>query len=248
MSLRFFRTADRRLLNGIPNYALAFKRLRSYTVMQVMVVSDAPPARRPTRPLHLRAVIHLYRDCDTQLLTRFVDTVRRVDRNAQIARWLAGQRERAPGPNAETCYLVPHVTEPSALRELYKICPGRLPPLFEQFVLTYRWTELDLGICTLLPNELGPDLRPFVKSVTQDAALLDVLRPAGFVQIGWGPDGSYDPMCCRTSGCGQDGDCELLQLGHEEILCNNRAVPVARIARSFRDLIYQVTGTGEAAA
>ena len=37
-----------------------------------------------------------------------------------------------------------------ALRELYRHVPGPMPPLYERLVLSYRWTEVDVGRVRLL--------------------------------------------------------------------------------------------------
>ena len=41
-------------------------------------------------------------------------------------------------------------TDRSAIDDFYKACPHRLPPLFEELVLGYRWAQVDLGRLRLL--------------------------------------------------------------------------------------------------
>src|SRR5262245_29640661 len=43
-------------------------------------------------------------------------------------------------------------TEESALNLLYDELPVRLPRLFEELVLSYRWAEVDLGLYRLVAN------------------------------------------------------------------------------------------------
>ena len=133
-----------------------------------------------------------------------------------------------------------HIATPeSALQGLYRRIPSRLPRLFEQLLLTYRWPEAELGPFLLLANPPGDDLDGFADQSQRDKGLADTLVPARYVQIGRGPYGNYDPVCfdLRRS----DGrDCPIVQIDHEEILCNHRIRPVAELARSFRGLVHNL--------
>jgi hypothetical protein len=68
-----------------------------------------------------------------------------------------------------------------------------------------------------------------------DPGLWNALIPAGFIQFGKGPDVDYDPVCFDIRA--RTGDCRIVKIDHEEILCNNRIKVVAELAPSFEKLV-----------
>ncbi len=133
----------------------------------------------------------------------------------------------------------------SQLDEVYAELPARFPKLFEQMVLSYRWAEVDLGTYTLLANPPAPDLNEFFRQISKDPGLWEALVPAGFIQFGKGPDLDYDPVCFDIKTRKQGGDCRIVKIDHEEILCNNRIKVVAELAPSFYQLVLQTIDTGK---
>ena len=127
----------------------------------------------------------------------------------------------------------------SHLAELYKSVPADLPPLYEELVLNYRWAEVDLQSHRLLANPPGADLSRLLMEMLSHRCLWDELVPNGYLQFGKAPDLNYDPVCFDFNRRLRDGDCRIVQIDHEEILCNNRLREVAEIAPSFRQLILQ---------
>jgi hypothetical protein len=178
-------------------------------------------------------------DEDLGLLGQFVDCVRRTDRNKQTLESLHEAGLSLDDP----WYIVSQVTDSSELRILYDVLPAPFPALFEKFVLNYRWSELDLGVCRLLPNEVGSSLMPLRSAIMNDQGIYGVALPNGVIPFGKGPGISYDPVCfdVRTSGARRD-DYPVVQLDHEELLCNERVVIVERVAPSFRELVNVVVG------
>jgi hypothetical protein len=136
-------------------------------------------------------------------------------------------------------------TEPSALAELYKGLglrgrgATRLPPIYEQFILSYRWCDVDLGTYSLLPNLPAADLAPLLSSMLHYCGLRETLNPNGYFQFARGPDMSFDPICFDFRHRQRNGDCRIVQIDHEAILCDYRIVEVATIASSFRELVLQ---------
>ncbi len=47
----------------------------------------------------------------------------------------------------------------------------------------------------------------------------------------------YDPVCFDINSRKKNGECRIVKIHHEEILCNNRVKLVAELAPSFRDLV-----------
>jgi hypothetical protein len=75
--------------------------------------------------------------------------------------------------------------------------------------------------------------------MSQAPAFWEALIPAGLIQFGKGPDLDYDPVCFDIKTRKQGGDCRIVKIDHEEILCNNRIKVVAELAPSFYQLVLQ---------
>lgn len=130
-------------------------------------------------------------------------------------------------------------TAPRQLEDVYAKLPAHFPKLFERLVLSYRWAEVDLGTYTLLANPPGPYLNGLFDQISKDSSPWEVLVPAGFIQFGKGADLDYDPVCFDIKTRKQGGDCRIVKIDHEEILCNSRVKVVAELAPSFYQLVLQ---------
>jgi hypothetical protein len=128
-------------------------------------------------------------------------------------------------------------TDVSALEMLYAKLPARFPRLFERLLLTYRWAEVDLETYRLLPNPPGSDLQGFFREMSRDNGLWDALVPAGFLQLGRGPDIDYDPVCFDISSRQNNREMRIVKIDHEEILCNRRIKVVAELAENVFELL-----------
>ena len=130
----------------------------------------------------------------------------------------------------------PVETPRAALDKLYRLIPGPLPYLFEELLLSYRWPKSDLDTLTVFPNPRGPGLNAFAQEPLIDKGLAEMLLPARYVQFARGGGGNYDPVCFDLRAASAS-DCPIVQIDHEEILCNYRIKPVAVLASSFRALL-----------
>ena len=126
-----------------------------------------------------------------------------------------------------------------SLAPLYAKLPARFPPLYERFLLSYRWAEVDLGSFRLLANPPGPDLTRLLAEIEKDKGLSESLVPAGFMQFGKGPDTDYDPVCFDINSRTKLSDYRIVKIDHEEILCNYRIKVVAEVAPNFEQLVRQ---------
>jgi len=131
------------------------------------------------------------------------------------------------------------VTPASALDSIYQELPARFPRLFEELVLSYRWAEVDLGKYRLLANPPGSDLSGFFQQMSNAPDIWSALLPGGFLPFGKGPDMDYDPVCFDVKSRKQGGDCRIVKIDHEEILCNHRVNVVSELAPSFHQLVLQ---------
>lgn len=127
-------------------------------------------------------------------------------------------------------------TEVVALDTLYSKLPFRLPRLFEHLVLNYRWAEVDLGKFTLLANPPGEGLAGLYSAMSSDSHLWSHLTRSGYVRFAKGPGGNYDAVCFATRLRRKSGECPIVAIDHEEILCNDRVKVVGELATSFREL------------
>jgi hypothetical protein len=130
-------------------------------------------------------------------------------------------------------------TPEAVLETLYAELPARLPPLYERLILTFRWPDVELGRFGLVANPAGPDLAGLLGSMRYDRLLWSEIVPAGLIPFGRGTGFTWDPVCFDTRHRTADGDCRIVQLDHEAILCYSRIRDVAELARSFRQLMRE---------
>jgi hypothetical protein len=90
-----------------------------------------------------------------------------------------------------------------------------------------------------LANPLGDDLSGFFQEISEAPEIWKALIPAGFIPFGKGPDLDYDPVCFDIKSRKQGGDCRIVKIDHEQILCNYRVKVVAELAPSFYQLVLE---------
>ena len=145
------------------------------------------------------------------------------------------------------------ITPPLALEALYRGLgftghgSTRFPPLYEALLLSYRWAEADLGNYRLLASEPAHDLS-LLSAMRADAFLWATLVPNGYVPFGKGPEGNYDPVCFDFRQRQRNGDCPVVRLDHEAILCQGRIGAVTELAPNFRSLVNKTIKTTERSA
>jgi hypothetical protein len=129
--------------------------------------------------------------------------------------------------------------DPALLAPIYSGLPIRFPRLFELLLLSYRWAQVDLRIYSLFANPPGPDLAGFVEQMTRDTFLWKCLKREGYIQFGKGPHTNYDPVCFDIKSRRKNGDCRIVRIDHEEILCNDRVKVIEELAPSFEQLMLR---------
>lgn len=77
----------------------------------------------------------------------------------------------------------------------------------------------------------------FKERIFKDKGLVEALFPAGYLQIGNPHKTDYDPICFDTKNSSDDGECPVVQIDHEGILCWSKIRVVKVIASSFVELI-----------
>ena len=119
-----------------------------------------------------------------------------------------------------------------------------LPSLFEQLATSYRWLEVDLGVCRLLANCPANALTPLATEMFNDPILNNTLLPAGFIRFATAPNGCYDPICFELSRM-QGYDRPIVRLNHESILTNDNVGETTTVFDSFRELVIAVINSAD---
>jgi hypothetical protein len=107
----------------------------------------------------------------------------------------------------------------SRLRSLEKKLPKRLPQSFESFLGRYSFPAFDVVGITFFGWE--SDSNAYNKEALAAAgSLSELLIPAGYVQIGRPDTGDFDAICFDLNQQPQNREYRIVQVDHEDILCN----------------------------
>lgn len=77
----------------------------------------------------------------------------------------------------------------------------------------------------------------FVEASAPKGSLSELLLPAGYVQIGRLDTGDFDAVCFDLSQQSQNREYRIVQIDHEDILCNWRVRVSGELWPSFVKLI-----------
>ena len=116
-----------------------------------------------------------------------------------------------------------------------------LPPTFRSLVRRYAFMGFEIGKVLMCPNTGTAVDGEFANYVGSDKRLQEVLIPAGCLHFARLGTGDYDPICFDTNR-GHGREYPIVQVDHEEILCNRRLKVVAELAPSFRRLVEEYLG------
>jgi hypothetical protein len=117
---------------------------------------------------------------------------------------------------------------------------GRLPPLYEDLISSYRWLDVDLELFALPANQPGKGLHNLARTLQRDEVIWRVTRAKGFFPFARASSTNYDPVCFNLKGRWRKGDCEILQLDHEAILLHEEIQVERVLAPTFRGLLEAV--------
>jgi len=132
---------------------------------------------------------------------------------------------------------VPAGNAPPWLAPFEQNLPFRLPPSFRSLLLRYRFPMFEVGAVEIFANLDGQSDDELVVASTQDEHLSSVARANGFIHIGRPATRNYDPVCFDARGRTKNGEAKIVQLDHEEILCNDSIRVVGMVAPSFVELL-----------
>lgn len=127
----------------------------------------------------------------------------------------------------------------SSLNDLEARLPGRISSSFESLLARYSFPEFDTcGISFFAWNNEWMKTEYFGASSGAKNTLSELLLPAGFMQIGRPDTGDFDAICLDLNS-GKEHQC-IVQVDHEEILCNYRVRVTAELWPSFLTIVDRV--------
>jgi hypothetical protein len=115
---------------------------------------------------------------------------------------------------------------------MYKL-PKRFPTSFQSLISRYAFPAFQMGPVFLFGNTGEETKWELKEKIFKDEFMANQLMRGGFLQFGNPYEYHYDPICFDTR---QGNEYRIVQLDHEEILCNSRIKIVKEIAPSFLDL------------
>jgi hypothetical protein len=134
-------------------------------------------------------------------------------------------------------------TSRGELRRLRGELGSRLPPLYEELVLTWRWLEVCAGNLRLFPNPPSSTLEPLIRRILQEPAFGEHLTSIGVIPFGfYTRDAWYDPICFDTRQRNAGDDCVVRVFDHEAMLSFNRIGGSQERWPSCRTMMMQLAG------
>ena len=114
--------------------------------------------------------------------------------------------------------------------------PKRMPQSFESFLSRYSFPEFDVLGITLFEWESDAN-KYIVEASAPKNSLSELLIPAGYVQIGRPDTGDFDAICFDLNCQAQNCEYRVVQVDHEDILCNGKVRVTGELWTSFIKLV-----------
>jgi hypothetical protein len=120
--------------------------------------------------------------------------------------------------------------------ELQKRIGWPFPPSFQYFLTNYSFPAFESGPLLFFANTGQATFWELEVRLFTDPHLSPALLRAGFLQVGNPFFYNYDPVCfdCKVP----EIEKRIVQLDHEQILCNDRIMIVKEVAPSFPTLLH----------
>lgn len=121
---------------------------------------------------------------------------------------------------------------------IMKKVPKRLPHSYSSLITRYVFPAFQVGPVFIFANTGQDSFWEMSARIFMDGFLSGHLMRNGYIQIGHPLSYNYDPVCFDTKQASKHGcECPLVQISHEEILCNSKLKVVREIAPSFLELV-----------
>jgi hypothetical protein len=112
----------------------------------------------------------------------------------------------------------------------------RLPQSFASLLSRYSFPAFDVLGITLFGWD--SDSNPYIEEASAaKGSLSELLIPAGFVQIGRTGAGGFDAICFDWNEPAQNREYRIVQVDHEDILCNWKVRVSGELWPSFIKLV-----------
>jgi hypothetical protein len=141
---------------------------------------------------------------------------------------------------------VPIREENNALRlsGLEERLPKRLPQSFESLLSRYSFPTFDVVGITFFAWESDSSLYT-TEAARPAGSLSELLIPAGYVQVGRPDTGDFDAVCFDLNQRSQNREYRIVQVDHEDILCNWKVRVTSERWPSFIKLVESATRGGD---
>jgi hypothetical protein len=114
--------------------------------------------------------------------------------------------------------------------------PKRLPQSFASLLSRYSFPAFDVVGISLFGWDSNSN--QFIEEASAArGSLSELLLPAGFVQIGRPDTGDFDPICFDGNEPAQNREYRIVQVDHEDILCNCKVRVSGELWPSFIKLV-----------
>ena len=132
----------------------------------------------------------------------------------------------------------------SRLRVFEERWPKRLPQSFESFLSRHSFPAFDVLEISFFGWDA--DSNGYTEEAsTAKGSLSELLIPAGYVQIGRPDTGSFDAICFDFNQKSQNREYAVVQVDHEDILCNWKVRVSEALWPSFIKLVEAALATSE---
>jgi hypothetical protein len=111
----------------------------------------------------------------------------------------------------------------------------RFPPTYRSLVTRYEFGPFEAGKLMLFGSVERTEMFDLPYALFKDDAIYTATSRAGFVQFGHPYWYNYDPVCFDTTHRSSSGECPIIQVDHEEILCHDRIRVLGKLFSSFRE-------------
>ncbi|MHB8216104.1 MAG: hypothetical protein ACYDDS_08505 [Candidatus Sulfotelmatobacter sp.] len=131
----------------------------------------------------------------------------------------------------------------SRLRIFEGKLPKRLPQSFESFLCRYSFPAFDVMGISLFGWDSDENVYVEEASVAEGSSrrfpvhLSEFLIAAGYVQIGRPDGGDFDAICFDFNRQSQNREHRIVQVDHEDILCNSKVRVSGELWGSFVKLV-----------
>jgi hypothetical protein len=132
----------------------------------------------------------------------------------------------------------------SRLRLFEAKVPKRLPQSFASFLSRYSFPAFNVGGISLFGWDSDSNAYTEEASAAK-GSLSELLLPAGYVQIGRPDTGIFDAVCFDLNEQNQNREYRIVQVDHEDILCNWRVRVSGELWPSFIKLVDSVLSSAE---